>query len=82
MSYTLRQYAFLYGSFMAAMFAGASIVHAVLAPDLRLPPAPQLVARRAAEAAAEAAEAATAAGRSGAAAEQAGGAPSGIKSLR
>jgi hypothetical protein len=36
--FTIRQYAFLYGVLMGSLFAGASLVHAVLQPDLTLPP--------------------------------------------
>lgn len=35
--FTIRQYAFLYGVLMGSLFAGASLVHAVLRPDLTLP---------------------------------------------
>lgn len=36
--FTIRQYAFLYSVLMGSMLGGASVVHAVLQPDLTLPP--------------------------------------------
>jgi hypothetical protein len=36
--HTIPQLAFLYSSLIASMLLGASIVHAVLRPDLSLPP--------------------------------------------
>lgn len=35
--YTVRQYVFLYAAFLGSMVTGASVVHAVLQPDLSLP---------------------------------------------
>ena len=36
-SFSASQSGFLYGTLLGSMFAGASVVHAVLAPDLRIP---------------------------------------------
>lgn len=42
MSFSAGQYVFLYCTLLGSMFAGASVVHFVLAPDLRLPVPPAL----------------------------------------
>ena len=42
MSFSAGQYVFLYCTLLGSMFAGASVVHFVLAPDLRLPLPPPL----------------------------------------
>ena len=53
--FTIRQYVFLYAALLGSMFAGSSVVHAVLQPDLTLPAvAPPRVASAAASAAASA----------------------------
>jgi hypothetical protein len=36
MLFSGRQYVFLYGALLGSMFAGASLVHALLQPDLTL----------------------------------------------
>ena len=38
--FSLRQHVLVYVSFLGSMFAGASLVHAVLKPDLSLPALP------------------------------------------
>ncbi len=63
--YSARQYVTLYTVFLGSMFAGASVVHSLLKPDLTLPGAP----------AAGAAAAAPATVATGPAAAAAGGAP-------